>query len=83
MNLRRFGDRSKRERRVAIIRHRTGHRGGTCCMHKQASRPSNEGRSGEGVEKDVVVWKRKSRQFAEEAWWEGKEDQFWHGRNST
>ena len=57
MNLGRFGDRSKRERRVAIVRHRTGHRGGTCYMRKQASRPSNEGRSGEGcccVEEEVA-----------------------------
>jgi hypothetical protein len=37
----------------------------------------------EGVEKDVVVWKRKSREFAEEVGWEGKEDKFWQGRNST
>jgi hypothetical protein len=57
VNLGRFGDRSKRERRVAIVRHRTGHRGGTCYMRKQASRPSNKGRSGEGcccVEEEVA-----------------------------
>lgn len=48
------------------------------CTSKSPDRVTKE-----GVEKDVVVWKRKSRQFAEEAGWEGKEDQFWHGRNST